>query len=93
MAEGDEDQDPETSRTLISGLEQGDINPRVYEGGFKTWECAIDLTRILLQPRVTNLVLFGYSSDPLKEGPDVHVIEASTPFHQSLLVNELAADL
>ncbi|KAI1962985.1 hypothetical protein LOZ58_002609 [Ophidiomyces ophidiicola] len=25
---------------MISGLETGDITPLVYEGGFKTWECA-----------------------------------------------------
>lgn len=83
MAEEDEDQAPEASKTLIAGLEQGDINPSVYEGGFKTWECAIDLTRILLQPRVMNLLLFGHSSDPLNEGRDVHVIEVNASFHSA----------
>lgn len=31
----------------IPGLSSDDIIPRVYEGGFKTWECAIDLARYL----------------------------------------------
>ena len=25
------------------GLSADDITPNVYEGGFKTWECAVDL--------------------------------------------------
>ena len=25
------------------GLSTDDITPNVYEGGFKTWECAVDL--------------------------------------------------
>lgn len=25
------------------GLSTDDITPHVYEGGFKTWECAVDL--------------------------------------------------
>jgi protein-histidine N-methyltransferase len=33
---------------LISGLEQGDLKPNFYEGGFKTWECALDLARLVL---------------------------------------------
>jgi protein-histidine N-methyltransferase len=28
---------------LISGLNTGDLSAGVYEGGFKTWECAVDL--------------------------------------------------
>ena len=28
---------------LISGLTAGDLSSGVYEGGFKTWECAVDL--------------------------------------------------
>lgn len=33
---------------LIAGLEQGDLKPTVYEGGFKTWECSVDLAQELL---------------------------------------------
>jgi len=33
---------------LITSLEAGDIHPRFYEGGFKTWECALDLARFVL---------------------------------------------
>ena len=33
---------------LISSLESGDdLRSRVYEGGFKTWECGFDLARYL----------------------------------------------
>jgi protein-histidine N-methyltransferase len=28
---------------LVSGLDTGDLSSGFYEGGFKTWECAIDL--------------------------------------------------
>ena len=31
---------------LVEGL-SADIKPRIYEGGFKTWECSIDLARYL----------------------------------------------
>lgn len=41
MAE-DGEQDNEE---LISGLEHGDLKPNFYEGGFKTWECALDLAK------------------------------------------------
>ncbi|KAI4133865.1 MAG: hypothetical protein LQ347_002001 [Umbilicaria vellea] len=35
--------------TLIAGLSADDVTPSVYEGGFKTWECAVDLARLLLE--------------------------------------------
>lgn len=41
--------DPEehdTSENLLSGLESGDLTSGVYEGGFKTWECALDLASL-----------------------------------------------
>lgn len=31
----------------LAGLSIHDIQPNVYEGGFKTWECSIDLARYL----------------------------------------------
>ncbi|PYH77811.1 hypothetical protein BO82DRAFT_357932 [Aspergillus uvarum CBS 121591] len=47
MAEDTAD-DREDNYELITGLEKGDINPNFYEGGFKTWECALDLAKLLL---------------------------------------------
>ncbi|KAJ5825747.1 hypothetical protein N7474_002885 [Penicillium riverlandense] len=35
------------NEALIAGLEKGDIKPQFYEGGFKTWECALDLARLV----------------------------------------------
>lgn len=35
------------NEALIAGLENGDIKPQFYEGGFKTWECALDLARLV----------------------------------------------
>lgn len=32
--------------TLLSGLENGDLTSGIYEGGFKTWECALDLASL-----------------------------------------------
>lgn len=33
---------------LLEGLENGDLSSGVYEGGFKTWECALDLASLLV---------------------------------------------
>ena len=45
MAEDDlsETKDP----ILANGLSADDIKPKIYEGGFKTWECAVDLAQYL----------------------------------------------
>lgn len=45
MAEDSAGQD--SNEELIAGLEEGDIKPNFYEGGFKTWECALDLARLV----------------------------------------------
>lgn len=43
MAE-DDGSDPDS----MTGLDESDIRTNVYEGGFKTWECSIDLAKLLL---------------------------------------------
>ena len=43
-----EDSLTDPSKFPIPGLTVDDINPNVYEGGFKTWECAVDLATYLL---------------------------------------------
>ena len=40
-----EDQDYGQSPTI--GLSTDDITPNIYEGGFKTWECSVDLASFL----------------------------------------------
>ena len=38
-----------------AGLSSDDIIPNTYEGGFKTWECALDLANFLAaNPRYLN---------------------------------------
>ena len=32
----------------VAGLNDNDITPNVYEGGFKTWECSVDLAEYIL---------------------------------------------
>lgn len=50
----------------VVGLSTDDITPNVYEGGFKTWECAVDLAGHL----------FGSLSKGWElGGRDVHVVE------------------
>ena len=44
MAEEDD-----LDESLTAGLSVDDIKPRIYEGGFKTWECSVDLARYLLR--------------------------------------------
>lgn len=64
MAEDDNDNDE-----LISGLEEGDIKPNFYEGGFKTWECALDLAKMMASEEGRELL------DDSSDAKDVHVIE------------------
>ena len=35
----------------IAGISLDDITPTIYEGGFKTWECSIDLANYLAESR------------------------------------------
>lgn len=41
-------EDDSNSHERASGLNASDIQTNVYEGGFKTWECSLDLARLLL---------------------------------------------
>ncbi|KAF9894226.1 hypothetical protein FE257_007728 [Aspergillus nanangensis] len=63
MAEDTADHENEE---LISGLEEGDIKPNFYEGGFKTWECALDLAKLVADEGV---VAAGHTDQ------DLHIIE------------------
>lgn len=56
---------------LISGLEKGDITPAVYEGGFKSWECAIDLARFCSYSEYARSLFSGES----KAEGDINIIE------------------
>ncbi|KAL4737564.1 hypothetical protein BDV11DRAFT_153038 [Aspergillus similis] len=60
-----EDGAEEQNSELIAGLEKGDITPNFYEGGFKTWECSIDLAGLVVDEGV----------GPEGEGEDRHVVE------------------
>ncbi|KAJ5127461.1 hypothetical protein N7448_008240 [Penicillium atrosanguineum] len=42
-----EDSAEHDNAELIAGLEEGDLKPNFYEGGFKTWECALDLAKLV----------------------------------------------
>lgn len=67
MAEDNEGHDNEE---LISGLEEGDLKPNFYEGGFKTWECALDLAKLVTNEDST--IQFSESS------AGTHIIEVRT---------------
>ncbi|KAF2638420.1 hypothetical protein P280DRAFT_84017 [Massarina eburnea CBS 473.64] len=41
-------EDDGTTTNALSGLDSSDLLPNTYEGGYKTWECSIDLVRYLL---------------------------------------------
>lgn len=51
----------------IAGLSDDDITPNVYEGGFKTWECSVDLAKQLANSRSAD------RREPFGSG--LHVIE------------------
>ena len=62
-----EDSAGHDNEKLIAGIEKGDITPNFYEGGFKTWECALDLAKLSLNEDILN-----ESSD---NPADIHIIE------------------
>ncbi|KAL2368947.1 mitotic exit network interactor 1 [Blastomyces gilchristii SLH14081] len=69
MAE--DDADTNENAELISGLEKGDLKPTVYEGGLKTWECAIDLAKLVAAEEIPSLL-----SDTAEGGSeDIDIIE------------------
>lgn len=55
-----------------------DIKPGVYEGGFKTWECAVDLANYLVE-RSEDIV------STLRTG-GLHVIEVRKAFFKGALL-------
>ncbi|KAL9601394.1 MAG: hypothetical protein Q9219_002570 [cf. Caloplaca sp. 3 TL-2023] len=50
-------EDTSLGEASTGGLSADDIKPNIYEGGFKTWECSVDLARYLLQ-HATDLYKF-----------------------------------
>lgn len=69
MAEAEvEPADTTTSSTdsLLEGLARGDLSTGVYEGGFKTWECAVDLA---------GFVCSRVGGDGMGERAQWHVVE------------------
>ncbi|KAI1618553.1 hypothetical protein EDD37DRAFT_647346 [Exophiala viscosa] len=46
MAEADPSANSDAD-TLLSGLQNGDLTSGIYEGGFKTWECSLDLASLV----------------------------------------------
>ena len=59
-----------------SGLSTDDITPNVYEGGFKTWECAMDLASHLSESLSKGWELGGRS---------VHIIEVPQAWYNMTL--------
>lgn len=43
----DDSANSDATANLLAGLETGDLSSGVYEGGFKTWECALDLASLV----------------------------------------------
>lgn len=70
MAEDDADDLATDNAELIAGLEQGDLKPNFYEGGFKTWECSLDLADVLL----SSFAGIGAGGEE-EEEESVHVVE------------------
>ncbi|KAL5424079.1 hypothetical protein PMIN04_003404 [Paraphaeosphaeria minitans] len=41
-------EDDGTSAAPLAGLDDSDVRTNIYEGGYKTWECSLDLARFLM---------------------------------------------
>lgn len=63
-----EDSLTDPSKASIPGLSIDDINPSIYEGGFKTWECAVDLAKYLLHRSQTGSILHGENMRVIEVG-------------------------
>lgn len=42
-------EDTQIDQQLLVGIDQDDIKTNVYEGGFKTWECSLDLAKYVAE--------------------------------------------
>ncbi|KAK2799015.1 hypothetical protein FQN50_008642 [Emmonsiellopsis sp. PD_5] len=82
MAE--DDTETNENAELISGLEKGDLKPTVYEGGFKTWECAVDLAKLLVAEEVE-----GVLSEDAEGDADVLELGAGTAIPSLSLLHAL----
>lgn len=63
MAEANPDQNDNDK--LLTGLDAGDLTSGQYEGGFKTWECAVDLAQnvaSLEMPASSHIIELGAGS-------------------------------
>ena len=47
-------EDGALSGNTPAGLSTDDIIPNVYEGGFKTWECSVDLSNYVCSNVITH---------------------------------------
>ena len=61
----------------IPGISVEDVEPGVYEGGYKTWECAEDLANYLLHHE-TQFEALGKSMTVI-EVSSVYVVKISRP--------------
>ncbi|MCJ1229187.1 hypothetical protein MMC12_005852 [Toensbergia leucococca] len=77
-----EDSITSAEHPLLDGLTTDDINPSIYEGGFKTWECSLDLARYLTRKLEGN---------PVPTPKHLHIIElgAGTALPTSTLLSHL----
>ncbi|TQB74849.1 hypothetical protein MPDQ_004080 [Monascus purpureus] len=60
---------------LIAGLEEGDLKPNFYEGGFKTWECALDLAKLVVDEDFGGVTATTSEEDANGGPEDFHIIE------------------
>ncbi|PGH00389.1 hypothetical protein GX51_05797 [Blastomyces parvus] len=85
MAE--DDADTNENAELISGLEKGDLKPTVYEGGLKTWECAIDLARLVAAEEIPSLL--SDTAEGGSEGIDIIELGAGTAIPSLAILHHL----
>ena len=64
-------EDPSSLEEPVAGLSSDDITPNVYEGGFKTWECSLDLAGYLLSQLEVN---------SCRIAQEINLIEVNTLF-------------
>ncbi len=59
-------EDTGLDQSVTASLSTDDITPNIYEGGFKTWECSVDLASFL-----TNI----FAILPMAASKTLHIVE------------------
>ena len=83
-------EDEAANDETLNDIEDSDIRTGVYEGGFKTWECSVDLASILLDRGPRKDIDELFKCDQIVE-VYLTVSPSTTPFNKLIVTSSSAA--